>query len=207
MRAHLENQLHQLRSSLWFLPVTGVLLAMLLSWITISLDRAGMGFWLQHWLDLYPIGRSGARLILSTIAGSMMTIASLVFSMTVLTLTVASQQMGPRLLEWFMGDRVNQALMSYFVSLFVFALLAIGATGSTGQSDTLEAGASYVSVVTAIVLTVVGIIALIIFVHRTAKSIQTDSAISRTAAQLLTAIRESLTIRTRRAAADVHARE
>jgi uncharacterized membrane protein len=117
----------------------------------------------------------------------MVTIASLVFSVTVLTLTVASQQLGPRLLEWFMSDRANQFILSYFVSLFVFSLLSIGVI-RTGD-DPYNA---YLPVMTAILLTVFGIVFLIFFVHRAANSIQSDNVIARTSERLRFGIEQYL---------------
>ncbi|WP_311568164.1 DUF2254 family protein [Photobacterium arenosum] len=46
-------------------------------------------------------GAEGARSVLSTIAGSMVTVAGVAFSITIVALTLASSQFGPRLLAKF----------------------------------------------------------------------------------------------------------
>jgi hypothetical protein len=74
---------------------------------------------------LVAVGPEGARLVLSTIAGSMITVASLVFSMTLVALTLASSQLGPRLITRFMRDRINQVVLGTFIATFLYALLVL----------------------------------------------------------------------------------
>jgi len=189
MNGRLRYLLHILDSSLWVIPTLGVLLAVLLSRLVVIVDHSGVGDWIERTLGIYAIGAEGARTILSTVAGSMMTIASLVFSITLLTLTVASQQLGPRLLEWFMRDRANQVVMGCFISLFTFALLTIGAIdeGETGYVP-------YSSVVVAMAATVANLIVLVVYVHRAASSIQADTIVARAAASLDRALAEHLLV-------------
>jgi hypothetical protein len=60
---------------------------------------------------LYTFGPEGARAILPAMASSMITVAGLTFSITMLTLQLASSQFGPRLLRNFMQDRGNLHLL------------------------------------------------------------------------------------------------
>jgi uncharacterized membrane protein len=63
--------------------------------------------------------------VLSTIAGSMITIAGVVFSMTLVALSLASSQLGPRLLRNFMRDTRNQVVLGAFIATFVYCLLVL----------------------------------------------------------------------------------
>ena len=54
--------------------------------------------------------------MLGTLAGSMITLAGLVFSMTLVALSLTSSQFGPRLLRNFMRDRTNQVVLGTFVA-------------------------------------------------------------------------------------------
>jgi uncharacterized membrane protein len=76
-----------------------------------------------YWI--YGGSADGARQMLATIAGSMITVAGLVFSITIATLTLASQQFGPRLLRNFMRDRGNQFVLGTFIATFVYCLLLL----------------------------------------------------------------------------------
>ena len=65
-------------------------------WIGIDL-RTKPGWFLTF-------GPEGARAILGAIASSMITVAGLTFSLTMLTLQLASSQFGPRLLRSFLRE-------------------------------------------------------------------------------------------------------
>lgn len=72
--------------------------AMRLAAVTVSLD-ALLTDWLTLNLELgFTGGAEGASSLLGAIAGSMITIAGVVFSMTLVALSLASSQPGPRLL-------------------------------------------------------------------------------------------------------------
>ena len=63
------------------------------------------------------------RTLLATLASSMITIAGVVFSITIVALSLASSQYTPRILRNFMGDRVNQAVLGTFVAIFAYCLV------------------------------------------------------------------------------------
>src|SRR5918997_6985274 len=112
-----------LRSSFWLVPGTMVLGAIGLSYLTTTLDErldtsglAGFGW-------IYTGSAEGARSMLSTIAGSMLTVAGLTFSITIAALTLASSQFGPRLLRNFIHDTGNQVVLGMFIAGFIYYLL------------------------------------------------------------------------------------
>lgn len=87
---------------------------------------------IDQWLDIPNRGRSvlfysgdlsSARSLLATIGGSAITVAGVVFSITITALTLASTQFGPRLLRNFMRDRGNQIVLGTFISTFLYCLL------------------------------------------------------------------------------------
>lgn len=85
-----------LRSSFWFLPSLMAGGAVGLSFATVALDEVVSDEWLRALGWAYSGGAEGAGLVLGTIAGSMITIAGVVFSMTLVALSLASSQLGPR---------------------------------------------------------------------------------------------------------------
>ena len=76
-------------------------------------------------------GPEGARNVLATIAGSTITVAGVVFSVTIVSLTLASSQFGPRLLRTFLNDRWTQVVLGIFVSRFLYCLLVLRTTRGT----------------------------------------------------------------------------
>jgi uncharacterized membrane protein len=79
--------------------------------------------------DLMPwfgsMGTEAARKILTTTATTMVTVAGIVFSMTIVALQLASSQFGPRLLRNFMIDRGNQIVFGTFTGAFVYCLIIL----------------------------------------------------------------------------------
>ena len=78
---------------------------------------------------LLTITRDGAQAILVTIAGSMITVAGVVFSITMLVLSQASSQFGPRLIRNFMRHTSNQVVLGAFIATFIYCLLSVALSG------------------------------------------------------------------------------
>lgn len=64
----------------------------------------------------------------------MITVAGLTFSITMLTLQLASSQFGPRLLRNFMRDRGNQVVLGTFIATFAYCLLVLRTVRGTNDS-------------------------------------------------------------------------
>lgn len=173
--------LHRLRSawrtlnaSYWFLPALLGVGAFLLSVATLAVDRRLPHDWLANLdLEVLPAIRSeGARAVLTTVASSMITVAGVVFSLTLLVLTQASSQFGPRLLVNFMRDRTNQFVLGIFIATFVYALLVLRVvTGGDGAGG-VATFVPHVSVLTAMALTFVTVAVLVYFFHHVAESVR-----------------------------------
>ena len=110
-----------LRTTLWLIPTLQVLLAALLFAITYGLDRAAYRgeLTLPAWVNNGTA--DAARQILTAIAAAVITVVGLVFSITIVALTLASTQFGPRMLRNFVRDRGTQVTLGTFVATFVYA--------------------------------------------------------------------------------------
>jgi uncharacterized membrane protein len=174
MFSQLREAWEALNSSYWFVPATLGLGAFLLSMATLSVDRRLPADWLLRLdLDVLPVIQSeGARSVLTTVASSMITVAGVVFSLTLLVLTQASSQFGPRLLNNFMRDRVNQLVLGVFVATFVYALSVLRVvTGGDGEAG-IEPFVPHLSMIVALVLTFFTVAILVYFFHHIAQSIR-----------------------------------
>ena len=181
MKARLIRLLHVVRTNFWFIPMALAVFAIAASMIVIELD---VTIQRHSWIPLH-MSIESARLVLSTIAGSMITIASLVFSMTLVALTSVSQQLGPRILQRFMDDRPTQFALGIFIATFLFALILLMRVGDDardgvvpGLGVTLSAG-----------LAIVALGTMIHFFHHVAKRLQADALIAELAGDLQVAVR------------------
>jgi uncharacterized membrane protein len=177
MRGHfkfISRTWDRLHSSFWFLPSAMALSAMATSILLIFLDSlevAQLG-WIDKWT--YAFGPESARAILSAIAGSMITVAGVTFSMTMLTLQLASSQFGPRMLRNFMRDRGNQIVLGTFLSTFVYCLLVLASVRGSGSSSFVP----LIAVTFGMILAVASLATLIYFIHHIATSIRIETILA-----------------------------
>ncbi len=158
------------RSSLWGLPLAMVAAAAIIALlaVTIPLSQSDDPVWF-----LYSGDAKDAPQFLSNLVTAMITMATLVISITMVVLTLAAQQLGPRLIRSFMADRRTQVTLGLFVATVVYLLLVLRSTyGATDRVPNLAVTAG-----TALVL--LCLVALLIFVHHLATSIIADNTIDR----------------------------
>jgi uncharacterized membrane protein len=177
----LSSTWEALRSSFWFVPALMTLAAAGLAAGSIWLDRTREID--EAWFLLYTSGASGARELLSTIASSMITVAGVVFSITMVALSFASSQLGPRLLREFMRDRGNQIVLGTFIATFVYCLLVLRTISEQ------EEFVPHLSATVALALAMAGLGVLIYFIHHTANALQADHVIALVSEELDASIR------------------
>ena len=188
MSTRLSSWWYDLQHSLWFLPavMTGIAIALALGMVRLDeyllLDRRTGSSW------LFGGGAEGARGVLSAIAGTMITVTGVVFSITIVALQLASAQFTPRVLRTFTGDRGNQVVLGAFIGTFTYALLVLRSVRSASQDGAIFAPSA--SVTLAIVLVLVSIGLLIYYIHHAASSIRASVIINRAARDTLGLIDE-----------------
>lgn len=123
---------------------------------------------LEQWPRLFGAGAEGSRGLLSTIASSMVTIAGVVFSITLVALAFAANQYSPALLRNFMSDRVNQAVLGTFVGIFAYCLVVLRTIRGADEGLFVPSAA----VLMGLLLGFLGIAVLIYFIHHIANAIQ-----------------------------------
>lgn len=180
MKALLLKVWDRLRSSFWFLPAAMACFAAALALSAVAVDEAVGDDWLQRLGWSYSGGAEGASLLLGTVAGSMIAIAGTVFSMTLVAMSLASSQLGPRLLRNFMRDTANQVVLGTFVATFVYCLLVLR---TIRRADEV-AFVPHLSVSIAVLLAMVSIGVLIYFIHHVSVSIQAEVVVARVGKEL-----------------------
>jgi uncharacterized membrane protein len=129
---------------------------------------------------LYVGNPADVRALLSTILSSMITMASLVFSITMVVLTLAASQFGPRLIRSFMANPQTQMVLGTFVMTIVYCLLVFPVVELRHTMERLP----YASVSIALTLTVLSTGLLVLFLHSLARSIVSETVIERVGLEL-----------------------
>lgn len=164
----------ELLATFWFLPVLMIVLAVLLSIGLISLDNAVVVSQ-EGWYRFFLVNSSNAaHSILSTISGAMIGVAGTVFSVTLVALTLASTQFGPRLIKNFMYVRLNQVVLGAYIATYLYCLLVLNSI-KDGPGQTFIPS---LSILIAILAAMANIVLLIVFIHRIAVSMQADKVVS-----------------------------
>jgi len=165
-----------LRTNLWLIPGVESIAAVLLFVVTLSIDRSGVR--MPDWV--ISGSPDAAREILSSLAGALITVVGVVFSVMMVALTLASSQFGPRMLRTFIRDRGTQLTLGTFVATFFYAMLALISIGGTFVP--------HLTVTVALGLTAIDLGMLIYFIHHTATAIQLPEVIASIARDLSDAI-------------------
>jgi uncharacterized membrane protein len=171
-------------SSLWFIPTIMASGAVALAFVVVALDRP-VTLWLvesRGWA--FTGGAEGANAVLVVIAGSMITIAGVVFSMTLVALSLASSQLGPRLLRNFMRDSTTQVVLGTFVATFLYCLIVI----LTIRRAEEFAFVPHLSVSLAVLLAIVSVGVLIYFIHHVTVLMQANEMVARVSTELFAGI-------------------
>ncbi|MEZ5742344.1 MAG: DUF2254 domain-containing protein [Sphingomonadaceae bacterium] len=168
-----------IRASYWFYPALFAIAAFVLALVTIQIDRSGAAAWLSDIPELHPARPDGASNMLTVLAGSMIGVASTVFSITIAAVAYASGNYGPRLLTNFMEDKGNQFSLATFIGTFVYALTVLRTVRSEDESPLLGATADsapgfvpQLSLLVAFALMLVAVAVLVFFLHHIPSSIR-----------------------------------
>ncbi len=180
MKTFLSAALERLRTSYWFIPSLLAVGASALSFATVHADTLINAKWVRTTGWIWAGGPEGARNVLATIAGSTITVAGVVFSVTIVSLTLASSQFGPRLLRTFLNDRWTQIVLGVFVSTFLYCLLVLRTIRGTDAATFVP----FLSVTVGLLFAVTSVAFLIFFVHHVSNAILADNLIARVAAEL-----------------------
>lgn len=186
MRVQVFKTWDRVRTSFWFLPSIMAGGAMLLAFTTVSLDTQVTEWLKLKWGVTFTGGAAGASSLLAAIAGSMITIAGVVFSMTLVALSLASSQLGPRLLRNFMRDTTTQMVLGTFVATFLYGLLVLRTIRRAEEVLFVP----HLSVTLSVLLAVLSVGVLIYFIHHVSISIQANEIVSRVGKELVEGIEQ-----------------
>lgn len=185
--ARVRLGLDTLRTSLWFVPTLIVLGSVVLAYALLGVDAAlPTDWWTQSaGLDrLLDVRIGGATAMLQMIGSSIITIAGVVFSITIAAITLAAGQYTSRVLRNFIRDRANQTVLGSFLGIFVYCMLVLRSLSGTSEADHAPA----LAMLMALLLAFIGIGLLIFFIHHIVKGLQAANVVAAIAHDVLPAI-------------------
>ncbi len=185
MSSRLKSVWYSINASYWFLPALFALVALILALTTVWLDRTGMAGFLNHFGLIEPARPQGAANMLTVIAGSMIGVASTVFSITIAAVAYASGNYGPRLLTNFMEDKGNQLSLAVFIATFVYSVTVLRAVRTPDEAELLAAPdptalpgfVPQLSLLVAFALTLVAVAVLVYFLNHIPASIRINTVL------------------------------
>jgi uncharacterized membrane protein len=159
----------RLFAALWVVPLLCVLAGVTLSAGTIWIDKA-------YDYRLVPESISGgpdaALEILGTVAASMVSLAALVLTITMVVVQLAMGQFSPRIVQRILQDKPSQLAIGVFVGTFAHAVLTLREVRT--EEDGVVPG---VAVVVAYVLVLVSIVVLVWYVNHIGRSLRVSALI------------------------------
>lgn len=182
MFARLKSWWQSLAGSLWALPLTIALACAGLALFALNLDLP----WTSDVAWLYAGSAGQAPEFASSLVGAMITLTALAFSITMVVLTLAAQQLGPRLIGNFMSDRGTQSALGLFLGTIVYLLLVLRALDGEPNGD-----APNLAITGGTALVLASAIGLLFFVHWLAHSVVADHVVARLGEALDDAIQHS----------------
>ncbi len=167
----------RVRSTYWFVPGLMTFAAIALSFVMIAVDTAigpdvldGLGW-------AYANRAEGARELLGTIAGSVIGVAGVSFSITIATFSQSTTQFGPRLITNFMRDTGNQIVLGTFVGTFAYALMVLRTIQSGDDADARFV--PHLAILLALLFALASVAVLIYFIHHIPESINVSNVAAR----------------------------
>lgn len=176
----------RLRASLFPIPATFVVLAILLAVAMLELD-ARVYDTAGELPNFVASTVDSARALLGTVATATITVAGIAFSVTLLVVQMASSQYSPRVVHGIFRDPVNKRVMGFVVGTFTYCLVVLQSVRGAVE-DGGEAIVPNASVVLALFLGVSSVLSVIAFISHNAHSMEVSEILQEVTDQALEAI-------------------
>lgn len=183
MYTRILNTWSQFRESFWFLPSLLIIAAIITAFLMIGFDKS-YGSEVVKRLPFLEMSPPAARSILSSIVAAMVSTTGVVFSITIVALSLSSSHFGSRLIRTFRNRLSTHFALGIFVSTSLFCIIVLA---SIRELDALQFVPT-TSVALGIVLSVVCLMTLVYYIHDTSRAIEAPNVIQRSADDLHEAI-------------------
>lgn len=174
--------LDRVRDSQFFVPSYFIAASLVLVYITNELDSTGIS---SRWL--ISSHEPAARSLLGTVAGAIITVAALVFSLSAVTVQLASNQYSPRVVHGFLRDRFQQIVVGIVMGTFTYALTALAVMGSAGGDERRVDWTA----TAAVVLGLLAALSIVAFIDHITRRVRIDDTIRRIARRTTTSLEQA----------------
>lgn len=171
-----RNRAPDLLAGFWFITSLVAASGLVLAGISLTLDKLAGNAGIIPALVISP---DSARTILGSIAGSLITIASLTSSLTIVTLQLLSSQYTPRAIRGFLSTRLSQIVLGTFIGVFLYCLIVLVAVREPGDEN--DPFVPSLSIIVSVVLAVLALVMLVLFIHAMSQTIQVSTMTARIA--------------------------
>ena len=171
----------RVRHRLSFIPMLYVVAAIVLVQLLLVVDRALNDQQIPTWLETTV---DSARSVFSAMAGGLITSITLLLSMMLVAVQLASSQFSPRTLRDWLGNRKLQHALGIVLGTTVFCLLALRSTRDFGDDDTAPI-VPHITVLVAVALGVISLVAVVRSVDHLTQSVRVGSVADRVAAETI----------------------
>jgi len=121
---------------------------------------------------------TSARSLLSTVAGAVITVAALVFSLSAVTMQLAASQYSPRVVQGFLRDRLQQFAFGITMGTFTYALIGLAGLPPAAADQDSDWTAT-----TAVVLAVLTAVVIVAFIDHVVRKVRIDDTVRRLASR------------------------
>ncbi len=187
MRAKLLSYVHSIKSSYWFVPSCMVLAAIFLALTVRYVALHDSLNWVQTGLWFGSVDTAAARALLTMVAGSVIGVAGVTFSITIVAVSFASANFGPRLIGNFMTDRGSQFTLGTFISTFVFCTLSLPVVQAPEHAAAMtsrDTASTALHVELALLLALLCVGVFIYFINHAAEKINIENIVADIGRQL-----------------------
>ncbi|MGI8926398.1 MAG: DUF2254 family protein [Tepidiformaceae bacterium] len=173
-RSHrsVRREMRQAFSEFLGLPVAIIAAFLVLSTGTYALDSAASGPTapFRRFMEVHVLGDAASTSeLLGTIAGSIITVTSITFSLLLIAVQQATSSFSHQVIDQFLRRRINQVSFGFFVGLALYALIAV-ATASDEFKPVYGA-------TIALLLTVVALVLLLVLLYTTIAQMRPEEVI------------------------------
>ena len=182
----------RVRGSLFVVPMLFVVGGVVAGLLGIEADRR-----LEVDVGSLPLGFTStvqsARAVLSTVAGATITVAGIAFSVSLLTIQLASSQYSPRVVSGLFRDPFNKRVIGMVVGTFAYCLVVLRSVRSAVEQQG-HAVVPNLSVGVGVLLGIASILAVIAFINHNAHAMDISEILDGVTNDAIAAVERDWTV-------------
>jgi uncharacterized membrane protein len=159
---------HALQTRFWIVPLLSLAAFLGLAIVTLAIDRAHDYGLVSHTFTGTP---ASVQHLLSTAAGALLSLSTVVLSLMLVAVQVAMGQFSPRIVRALLEDRRNQVAIGLFIGTFAYTMTVLR------EVDDRAGTVPGLSVLIAYALIVISVVALVLFVHQASRRLRVSGLI------------------------------